>query len=313
VGWGDFAHVFPGGDGILCAVNSDGALLWYRDGSGWDFFTHLFAGDVGVIFAYRADEFGGTIHRYRDLVMDGTNGAAGGGWLTSEATVHNKCAGCGIEPRNGYVAGAAKGGWQISGIEGYCWPLSVGGGETVRFHVSATTPGVSTVSYVRLGGRGPRLGVHVEAGVDFEAVFHAAGTWSTDCAWPVAFELSLPLIGPWEPGFYAARVQGPSGPPFDIPFVVRRGPVSAPLAFLVNVNTWNAYNTWGGASNYTHTASPIDLTLKRPNHHLLTYWRDHPNGNHMLRSEIWLHGWLKAQGYQVDLYTDVDLDGASTN
>ncbi len=30
-GWGSFAHVFPGGDGILYAVRPDGALLWYRD------------------------------------------------------------------------------------------------------------------------------------------------------------------------------------------------------------------------------------------------------------------------------------------
>jgi hypothetical protein len=31
----------------------------------------------------------------------------------------------------------------------------------------------------------------------------------------------------------------------------------------------------------------------------------------MLRSEIWLHGWLRAHGYQVDLYTDLDLEEAA--
>jgi len=310
-GWNGFRHLIPGGGGVMYAVSAKGDLLWYRDdqrdgsndpsgstgwapgsaakiGNGWGFFTHLFSGDAGVIFACRAGEFGGTIHRYRDLLMDGTNTAAAGGWLTADAT--------------------ARGGWQISGIEGYCWPLSVAAGETVRFHVSAMTPGTANVSYVRLGGRGPQLGVHVERGIDLEADFNASGRWDTDCSWPIAFDLCVPLVGSWEPGFYAARVQGPSGPPFDIPFVVRRGPAAAPLALLVNVNTWNAYNTWGGASNYSGTASPINLTLKRPNHHLLTYSRDHSNGSHMLRSEIWLHGWLKAQGYQVDLYTDVDLE-----
>jgi hypothetical protein len=49
------------------------------------------------------------------------------------------------------------------------------------------------------------------------------------------------------------------------------------------------------------------LTLKRPNHHLLTASTDHPKGNHMLRSEIWLADWLQANAYAVDFHTDLDL------
>jgi hypothetical protein len=30
-GWGDFLQVFPGGDGVIYAVNARGAILYYRD------------------------------------------------------------------------------------------------------------------------------------------------------------------------------------------------------------------------------------------------------------------------------------------
>ena len=311
LGWKGLRHIVPGGGGVIYAVTPKGDLAWYRDdrrdgsngpsgadgwaggsgarvGNGWDFFTHLFAGEDGVIIACRTAEFGGILLRYRDLLRDGTNGLDGG-WLTSATT--------------------SSSGWQIAASEGYSWPIGAGPGEAIRFHVSSNTPGLATATYLRLGGRGPRLGIMVTKGPAFDVKFEANGTWSADCGWPGAFSLGLPTTsGPWEAGFYAARVQGPSGPPFDIPFVVRRGVTAAPFALVVNVNTWNAYNTWGGASNYTATASPINLTLKRPNHHLLTYSQDHGNGSHMLRSEIWLHSWLKAEGYQVDLFTDVDLE-----
>lgn len=311
-GWDGFGHIVSGGEGVIYVVTAKGELLWYRDvlrngtngptaavgwapasgarvGSGWDVFTHLFHGEPGVIFACRSAELGGVIHRYRDLLRDGGNGVGGAQWETAAAT--------------------SGSGWQVAAVEGYCWPMSGVEGDTLSFHVSSSCPGDATVSYVSLGGRGPRLGVPVQAGAAFQASFQGTGGYAADCGWPASFTLSVPRVeGAWQPGFYAARVKGLSGPAYDIPFVVRRGKTAAPLALLVNVNTWNAYNTWGGASNYTGMASPIELTHKRPNHHLLTYPWDHGNGTHMLRGEIWLHGWLKSQGYAVDLLTDIDLE-----
>jgi hypothetical protein len=299
LGWNVFRHIVAGGGGVIYAVTQKGDLAWYRDdrrdgsndpsgaegwagesgsriGAGWDFFTHLFAGEDGVIIACRTAEYGAVLLRYHDLLRDGTNGL-GGGWLTSPAS--------------------SSSGWQIAASEGYCWPMSANPGEAIRFYISSSTPGPATASYVRLGGRGPRLGVPVVEGPAFDVDFEAKGAWSADCAWAEAFVLDLPTSGaPWEAGFYAARVQGPSGPPYDIPFVVKRAATAAPLALIVNTNTWNAYNTWGGASNYTGTASPINRSLKRPNHHPLTYSQDHWRGSHMLRSEIWLQSWLKAEG-----------------
>ena len=322
-GWSGFRHVVPGGSGVIYAVTATGELRWYRDDrhdgsndpsgdlgwatasgttidSGWDVFTHLFAGGDGVIFACEAQNYGGIIRQYRDLLRDGTDetARAGGGWLRSDADVAR-----------------AWQGWQIAGIEGYCWPMSVSPGETVSFHVSAMSPGRATVSYFRLAGRGPQFSDALGSDTDFVADFRATGRWDSDCGWPVDFTFTVPA-GPseWGPGFYAARVQAASGAPFDIPFVVKRGTDAGKVALLVNVNTWNAYNSWGGSSNYTTDRyAKVTLTAKRPNHHLLTSHADSSKGNHTLRSEIWLLSWLKSQGYDVDLYTDLDLERGIDN
>jgi N,N-dimethylformamidase len=308
-GWSAFRHVVSGGGGVIYAVTERGDLLWYRDdardgtngprgssgwaaasrsrvGGGWDFFLHVFAGEAGVLIACPAREYGPRLRRYRDRRRDGSNGVAGKDWL--------------VTPEE------SGGGWQVAAIEGYCWPPGAAPGERIRFHVSSMTPGSGAIEFVRLAGRGPRMGLPLTRRAEFACDFRAAGSFDTDCGWPVSFELEVPE---WEEGFYAGRVRGPQGAVYDIPFVVKRGPSPlADLALLVNVNTWNAYNTWGGASNYTKTMSPITLTLKRPNHHLLSFSQDHGAGSHMLRSEIWLHSWLRAHGYGVDLYTDLDLE-----
>ena len=311
-GWSGFRHVVSGGGGVIYAVTEKGDLLWYRDdaqdgtngpdassgwdpgsgsriGHGWDFLLHLLAADDGVLLACAAREYGPGLRRYRDELRDGTNGVAGAGWVVE--------------------ADESRMGWQVAAVEGYCWPPAAEAGETIRFHTSSMTPGTATVTFVRLGGQGPRLGFAVAQGPEFACDFQPTGSFGSDCGWPMSFQLDLPE---WEPGFYAARVRGPQGALYDIPFAVKRQSTIADLALLVNVNTWNAYNTWGGASNYTETTSPIGLTMKRPNHHLLSYSQDHGKGSHMLRSEIWLHSWLRAHGYRVDLHTDLDLEEATS-
>jgi Tachylectin len=66
-GWGQFAHVFAGEDGVVYAVQEDGDLLWYRHvgqddgsfswdgpkkvGTGWARFSTVFSGGDGIIYA----------------------------------------------------------------------------------------------------------------------------------------------------------------------------------------------------------------------------------------------------------------------
>jgi hypothetical protein len=86
-GWGDFRHVFAGGDGIIYAVVQNGDLLYFRDearngtaqwaydgvgqkiGANWDNYLHLLSGGDGIIYAVASN---GDLLYFRDEARDGT-------------------------------------------------------------------------------------------------------------------------------------------------------------------------------------------------------------------------------------------------
>ncbi|MGZ0175691.1 MAG: N,N-dimethylformamidase beta subunit family domain-containing protein [Acidimicrobiales bacterium] len=136
-------------------------------------------------------------------------------------------------------------------IEAYCSTLSVPAGGRIGVHVSA---------------KQPYFDVRVERwGAERIEVFSAdriAGTFfkpppnadANGCDWPVSFEIDIDPQ--WRTGFYlvtltaagaaVGRNVGHAG------FVVHAPSGQRQAALLVlGTNTWNAYNTWGGASLYT--------------------------------------------------------------
>ena len=152
-------------------------------------------------------------------------------------------------------------------IEGYAWPISGGPGDTIGIHASAMHEGLASVEVVRLTGQGPELGSSLAQPIrnSFVVAFQHDNGFGQDCGWPLAVSMSVDRMGLPANGFYAARVRGPPGPFYDVPFVIRRGPIPGNILLIVNTYTRNAYNSCCGASNYSATASPINLTLKRPN------------------------------------------------
>jgi hypothetical protein len=106
-GWASFSHVFAGGEGIIYAVDSAGALRWYRDerrdgsndpdgSTGWDSasgnqidngwlgFAQLLSGGDGVIYAVQT---AGDLLWYRDLARDGSNAPDGStGWADASGS-----------------------------------------------------------------------------------------------------------------------------------------------------------------------------------------------------------------------------------
>ncbi len=142
-------------------------------------------------------------------------------------------------------------------IEGYCSALSYRPGDTVRFHVSTRAERWS-ITVERWGaGREPVWsardlpGVHTPAPADAD---------SRGCRWPVTAEVT---VGPdWRSGFYLVTLTAHDAEPGrDVAhtgFVVgaRRTASTDPAGradtiLVLATNTWNAYNTWGGASLYT--------------------------------------------------------------
>jgi len=67
--------------------------------------------------------------------------------------------------------------------------------------------------------------------------------------WQPSFTFDVPET--WGSGIYAMKCEASDGAVHYVPFVVNPPPGSAAkLALLANINTWTAYNYWGGYSRY---------------------------------------------------------------
>ena len=321
--WQQFVRVISGGDGIIYAATAAGELFWYRDllrdgtnggdgsrgwtnskiGTGWNTFTHLFSALPGEIFGCFTQEETGQLAWYVDKARNGT-----ADWQVSWA----------VAPwgDNAPINVSPAIGWEAIPIEGYCWPLSATAGELISFFVSAILELPYTVTYLRLqqqpdGTYGAPLN---DPGPFQRAGRYQSSTdtaWQDGCGWYSDFHLQVP--SDWASGFYAACCTSATGYSFYIPFVVRPAPQTRGNFILIaNVNTWNAYNRWSGQGNYTFQDLKT-LSFLRPNWSLLNSWNDHPFGNHLIRGEIWVLDWLHSEGYQVDLYTDIDFEAGIVN
>jgi hypothetical protein len=325
-GWDEFVHVFSGGDGVIYAITPTGELLWYQDtlrdgtngpdaeqgwaansgsqiGYGWDEFVHVFSAGNGIMYGVQIYNSGGNVHWYRDLLRNGANGPdASQGWDPGSGT---KILDAPSDPRN---PGQPRPGWQIIPIEGYCWPLSAKLGESIEFFVSSVLEQPYSVTYVRMkespdGGYGIPVSDPFTMPGGYQSSFDLS--WRDGCNWDPSFSLLVPEE--WPSGFYAAKCETVTHSTYYVVFVVKPKPDEHKgLLVLANTNTWNAYNSWGGNSNYSFIDEKT-LSYARPNLHLLNGPQDHPRGNHMLRGEIWFLDWLDASGYEYDLFTDVDF------
>ncbi len=62
------------------------------------------------------------------------------------------------------------------------------------------------------------------------------------------------IVAPERSGLYYLWVKTPSGEAFSFPWVVAPAQPREKIAVLASTNTWNAYNNYGGRSNYIHPA-----------------------------------------------------------
>jgi hypothetical protein len=323
-GWTGFRHVFSGGSGAIYAIRETGELLWYRDdlrdgsngagaergwgpnsgaqiGVAWNFPAVLSpgAGD-GLIYAITdtAD-----LLWYRDDLRDGTNGAgAERGWAAN----------------SGNQIGL---GWNIqpeSQLEGYVVPLSIAAGGGVEVKVSSSTTGTATLQLLRLteqrdGSVGAPVGGPMTIEVGSQPIPPLA--WQEGCAWSTT--ASLDVGADLSSGLYGVRITLNDSTTTDIVFVVRRAAAArpAPLLVLANTNCWNAYNAWGGRSNYTDANTGITLSFERPNPETVPDVRtaDGFASNHLTAAEIWMLSWLERQGYKYEVCSDADLHNSVVN
>ncbi len=234
------------------------------------------------------------------------------------------------------------------GLLGYMWPKWVRGGEVAEFRVHAVEQYQLTLwrygqekEYVALIGWLDEHGPQANRQLLPEGDFTQTGVkWNSD-----GYPAPPTIVAPERSGLYYLWARTPSGRAFSFPWVVAPAAPRAQIAVLASTNTWNAYNNFGGRSNYVNAdrlpATPVvnarqDLeryhnTLpfgtwrpKDEEYAPLSFDRPEPN-SHMFDDpkvtdpvqgrvqcgqapgEWRLYGWLEREGFAYDLYGEGHL------
>lgn len=234
------------------------------------------------------------------------------------------------------------------GLIGYMWPKWIRGGEKGEYRVHSNEQYQLTLwryglkkEYVRMIGWVDEHGPQANRQMLPDGDFTQTGVhWNND-GYP-----SPPIVqAPERSGLYYFWAKTPSGRSFSFPWIVAPARPVAKIAVLAATNNWNAYNNYGGRSNYVNATElprvPVvnsrqdlvrytDLTpfgSWRPadeEYRPLSFDRPEPNNHLLVDGEItdpipgriqcgqlpgeWrLYGWLEREGFEYDLYAEAQL------
>ena len=234
-------------------------------------------------------------------------------------------------------------------LVGYAWPKWVRSGQESEFRVHSVEPfqlelwryGWQPEFIKGLGWHdehGPRAMMQVtpdgdttQSGVQFNRVGYASDTHRQF------------VQAPDRSGLYYFRAQTKTGSQFSFPWIVAPSQPRHQLAVLASNITWNAYNAFGGRSNYIHAdhlpptptvnsrfelsryQNPDHGTWGYGNYAPLSFDRPEPNNHidfdeqitdpiegrqacHLAPAEWRLLGWLEREGFAYDYYAETQFD-----
>jgi N,N-dimethylformamidase len=234
------------------------------------------------------------------------------------------------------------------GLLGYAWPKWVRGGEEAEFRVHAVEPyHLELWRYGRRPERVRELGWHDEHGPRATTQLTPDGDYTqTGVQWNTVGYGSAThrqyVTAPERSGLYYFRAQTPSGRKFSFPWIVAPERLKAKLAVLASNITWNAYNSFGGRSNYIHADQlpptptvhsrselrryldtehgtwgyehyqPLSFERPEPCCHIdfqeqITDPIEGRQACHLAPAEWRLLGWLEEQGIDYDYYAETQL------
>src|SRR5581483_4104946 len=210
-------------------------------------------------------------------------------------------------------------------IDGYASEISVVAGESLDLHVS--TAERYRIEVYRIGwyaGAGARQVACApscstdEQGTQQPVPAFDPSTGYLNAGWPVTDRITVGAD--WTSGYFLAELALTTGPDAGkgswVPFVVREPPTQASdILVQASVNTWQAYNDWGGRSLYFNFNGIGDnhVSFDRPYDERTMKTADGPatdNANLPQISEFPLVRYLERGGYDVSYQTDVDTDAA---
>ena len=234
------------------------------------------------------------------------------------------------------------------GLLGYAWPKWVRGGERSEFRVHSHEAYKLELfrygrekEFVRTIGwydeHGPRANVQITPDGDYTQTgvqWNRHGYTSPRHPQQVA--------APEHSGLYYFHATTEQGRFFSFPWIVAPAAPAAPVAVLASNITWNAYNNFGGRSNYIHPdrvpSTPtvnarLDLDRYTSDEHMQFSVEDYPplsfdrpelinhipegteitdpvegrSTCHVAPAEWRLFGWLEREGLEYDLYAETQF------
>jgi hypothetical protein len=237
-------------------------------------------------------------------------------------------------------------------LVGYMWPRWVRSGESSEFRVHAVEAYRLSLwryglekEFVRLLGwfdeHGPRATMQITPDGDYT---QTGVGWNT-----IGYgdpHLTQLVTAPERSGLYYVHAEGEnSGAFFSFPWIVAPARPTARVALTLATNTWNAYNAFGGRSNYINAdALPPQPTVNARQDLIryteirtysgwsfpdeayapLSFERPEPinhvprdteatdpirgrSGNHVAPAEWRLLAWLEREGFNFDVYSETQL------
>jgi hypothetical protein len=199
-------------------------------------------------------------------------------------------------------------------VEMYASQIGILPGDQIDVHVNTRPVSRYRISVYRLGwygGAGGRLMTCVPSCGGDKSGQEQVQAWTSAVDgpplrpnWPVTDVVHTGTD--WPSGYYELRAELTSGPDAGkgtTTYVIVREPIgthASQILVQVPVNTWEAYNQWGGKSLYDFEGPRARrVSFDRP-------WGKYANSP--LWWEIQLVRFLEREGYDVSYQTDVDTD-----
>ena len=233
-------------------------------------------------------------------------------------------------------------------LVGYVWPKCVQAGEPAEFRVHAIEEyrlelwryGAEKEFIKRIGtfdehGPGATMqitpdGDYTQTGVEWNKHGYGKGVHNQM------------IEAPERSGLYYLHATTKSGEFFSFPWVVAPKSPQSKIAVLASDLNWNAYNSFGGRSNYIHATEfpptptvnsrlelsrytdpehfnyradgykPLSLDRPEPYNHIdkdekITDPIESRQGCHLAPSEWRLYGWMEQKGIDYDLYSETQF------
>jgi hypothetical protein len=184
---------------------------------------------------------------------------------------------------------------------GYVNPLSVTKGGIISFHISTSVSPFDLKIY--------KLGKDKQLISTFESIAGgvrqaADSSYWYGCGWPLTFELTVSSA--WNSGIYEAEFPTSTGTRGVLFFVKENNPAShSKIVVSLAVNTWQAYNNFGGKSLYTSNSTDgkrsFKVSFNRP-------FTDTYGSGQYFNWAGKLVSWLQNENIPVEFTSSLDLD-----